>query len=109
MEHIYIERLIAKELLGQTFSTEEQQMLDSWLDQSEQNRTHYERIRQNEFSSARYEAYTQIDDKKAFQQFLKRTKKSFPLKIYIRNIVACLVPLLLIGCMVWFKYFTHQV
>lgn len=74
MEFTYIEKLIAKELLGESLDTEEQQTLENWLKQSAENKAMYERIRQNQFSRSHYESYFQINEKEAFQQFLKQTK-----------------------------------
>lgn len=104
MELTYIERLIAKELLGESLDTEEQQTLENWLKQSAENKAMYERIRQNQFSRSHYESYFQINEKEAFQQFLKQTKKSSFSKTYIRNIAACLIPLLIVGSALWINY-----
>ena len=80
MEQTDIEELIAEELLGNTLTEEERRQLEAWLEADPAHAEWYARIREARFSTSRYETYSHIDSYKAYEHFLKKTRRTSWLK-----------------------------
>lgn len=109
MEQTDIEELIAEELLGNTLTEEERRQLEAWLEADPAHAEWYARIREARFSTSRYETYSHIDSYKAYEHFLKKTRRTSWLKRYARTVAACLIPIFLIGGALWVNHYYKPV
>ena len=109
MEQTDIEELIAEELLGNTLTEEERRQLEAWLEADPAHAEWYARIREARFSTFRYETYSHIDSYKAYEHFLKKTRRTSWLKRYARTVAACLIPIFLIGGALWVNHYYKPV
>jgi ferric-dicitrate binding protein FerR (iron transport regulator) len=91
-----IEKLIIHHLLG-AITTQEQEELDAWINQSPSNKAFFDKICSEKAFEAKYNLYKSVDSEQAFDKFLKKTgnKKTpkFPIHKILKYAAILVLPL----------------